>query len=238
MSLSIANTVDAQSPTRGLLPLCVGAGAYFFFLFTGDGLLQDSDSFWQIKVGQWMIDHHAVPHTDLYSFAKFGAPWISTSSLSQIFYAIVYSHLGWAGPVILTSLAIAATVALFVYLLSVNLEGAHCILVTMLALLLSLHHLLARPHVLAMTVMVAWIGGVVSAADRRAAPSLLLLPLMALWANLHGGFVLGLALIGPVALVAIWEAAPERRVSLVVKWGLFGAAALAASCCTPYGWNT
>ena len=238
MSLSIANTVDAQSPTRGLLPLCVGAGAYFFFLFTGDGLLQDSDSFWQIKVGQWMIDHHAAPHTDLYSFTKFGAPWISTSSLSQILYAAVHGQWDWAGPVILTSLAIAATVAIFVYLLSVNLEGAHCILVTMLALLLSLHHLLARPHVLAMPVMVAWIGGMISAADRRAAPSLLLLPLMALWANLHGGFVLGLALIGPVALVAIWEAAADRRLFLASRWSFFAAGALAASCCTPYGLNT
>ena len=32
-----------------------------------------------------------------------------------------------------------------------------------------------------------------AAADRGRAPSFLLLPLMALWANLHGGFVLGLA---------------------------------------------
>jgi hypothetical protein len=238
MSISIANTVDTQSSTRGMLPLCVGAAAYFFFLLTGDGLLQDSDSFWQIKVGQWMIDHHAVPHTDLYSFTKFGAPWISTSSLSQIFYAIVYSHLGWAGPVILTSLAIAATVAIFIYLLSVHLEGAHCILVTMLALLLSLHHLLARPHVLALPVMLAWIGGMISAADRRAPPSLLLLPLMAVWANLHGGFVLGLALIAPVALIAIWEADTDRQLFLAWRWSLFAAAALAASCCTPYGLNT
>jgi hypothetical protein len=238
MSISVANTAGSQSLARGFLPLCVGAGAYLFFLFTGDGLLQDSDTFWQIKVGQWIMDHRAVPHTDFYSFTKFGAPWISTSSLSQILYAAVHGQWGWAGPVILTSLAIAATVAIFVYLLSVRLEAAHSILLAMLALLLSLHHLLARPHVLAMPVMVAFVGGMISAADRRAPPSLLLLPLMALWANLHGGFVLGLALIAPVALVAVWEAAPDRRVFLASRWGLFAVGGLAASCCTPYGWNT
>jgi hypothetical protein len=67
---------------------------------------------------------------------------------------------------------------------------------------------------------------------------LLLLPLMALWANLHGGFVLGLALIAPVALVAVWDAAPSHRVPLALRWGFFGVGALAAACCTPYGWNT
>jgi hypothetical protein len=237
ISISVANAVDAQRPVRGLLPLCVGAGAYFFCLFTGDRLLQDSDTFWQIKVGQWIIDHRAVPYSDLYSFTKFGAPWTSTSPLSQILYAAVHAQWGWAGPVVLGSLAIAATVAIFVYLLSAYFEAAHCILLAMLALLLSLHHLLARPHVLAMPVMVAWVGGMISAADRRVQPSLLLLPLMALWANLHGGFVLGLALIAPVALVAVWDAAPNHRVLLALRWGFFAVAALIAGCCTPYGWN-
>ncbi len=88
-----------------------------------------------------------------------------------ILYAAVDAQWGWAGPVILTSLAIAATVAIFVYFLSAHFEAAHCILLAMLALLLSQHHFLARPHVLAMPMMVAWVGGMISAADRRAPPS-------------------------------------------------------------------
>jgi hypothetical protein len=238
MSISIANAVDTQTPTRGLLLLGVGAGAYLFFLFTGDSLLHDSDTFWQIKVGGWIMEHRAVPHSDLYSFTKFGAPWISTSWLSQVLYAAVHSQWGWAGPVILASLAIAATVVIFVYFLTVHFEAAHSVLLAMLALLLSLHHFLARPHVLALPVMVAWVGAMIAAADRRAPPSFLLLPLMVLWANLHGSFVLGLVLIPPIALLAVWETAPEQRVLLAVRWAFFAVCALAASCCTPYGWNT
>jgi hypothetical protein len=237
MSISVANAVDAQRSARGLLPLCVGAGTYLFVLFAGDGLLRDSDTFWQIKVGMWIIDHRAVPYSDLYSFTKFGAPWISTSSLSQILYAAVHAQWEWAGPVILASVAIASAVAIFVYFLSAYFEAAHCVLLAMLALLLSVHHLLARPHVLALPVMVAWVGGMTAAADRRATPSLLLLPLMALWANLHGGFVLGLALIAPVALVAVWEAAPNHRVLLAVRWTFFAIGAVISACCTPYGWT-
>ena len=238
MSLSFTNSMALQSRARALVPLCVGAGAYLFFLYVGDTLLQDSDSFWQIRIGQWILDHRALPYTDFYSFTRFGEPWISTSWLSQVAFALTYAQWGWAGPVILTAIALALSVAIMVYLLDEHLEAARSVLFAMLALWLSLHHLLARPHVLALPVMIAWVGLLMAAAERKRSPSWLWLPLMALWANLHGGFVLGLALIGPIALEAVWNAEVERRRSLFLRWVLFGIGALVASCCTPYGWRT
>ena len=238
MSLSFTNSVALQSRARALVPLCVGAGAYLFFLFAGDTLLQDSDSFWQIRIGQWILDHRALPYTDFYSFTRFGEPWISTSWLSQVLFAVTYAQWGWAGPVILTAIALALSVAIMAYLLDEHLEAARSVLFAMLALWLSLHHLLARPHVLALPVMIAWVGMLMTAAEHKRSPSWLWLPLMALWASLHGGFVLGLALIGPIALEAVWNAEAERRLALFLRWVLFGIGALVASCCTPYGWRT
>ena len=60
MSLSFANSITVQGRARALVPLCVGAGAYLFFVYVGDTLLQDSDSLWQIKIGQWILDHQAL----------------------------------------------------------------------------------------------------------------------------------------------------------------------------------
>lgn len=238
MSLSFANSIAVQSRARALVPLCAGAGAYLFFLYVGDTLLQDSDSFWQIKIGQWILDHGALPYTDFYSFTRTGASWISTSWLSQVLFAFSYAQWDWAGPVILTAIGMALTAAVFVYLLDAHIEAPRAVLFAMLALLLSIHHVLARPHILALPVMVAWVGLLMSAADRRSAPSWYWLPLMALWANLHGGFVLGLALIGPISLEAVEHAEKGQRLSLFLRWVLFGIAALIASCCTPYGWRT
>jgi len=238
MSLSFANSSAVQSRARALVPLCVGAGTYLFFLFVGDTLLQDSDSFWQIKIGQWILDHGAMPTTDFYSFTRTGAPWISTSWLSQVMFAFSYTQWGWAGPVILTAIGIALSTAIFVYLLDAQIEAPRAVLFAMLALLLALHHVLARPHILALPVMVAWVGLLMTAADRRSAPSWTWLPLMALWANLHGGFVLGLALIGPISIEAVEHAEKGRRLQLFLRWVLFGVGALIASCCTPYGWRT
>lgn len=238
MSLSFANSIAMQGRARALVPLCVGAGAYLFFLYVGDTLLQDSDSFWQIKVGQWILDHGAVPTTDFYSFTRTGAPWISTSWLSQVLLAFSHAQWDWAGPVILTAMATALTAAIFVYLLDAQIEAPRAVLFAMLALLLSLHHVLARPHILALPVIVAWVGLLMAAADRRRAPSWYWLPLMALWANLHGGFVLGLALIGPISLEAVEHAEKGQRLRLFMRWVLFGIGAVIASCCTPYGWKT
>ena len=105
MSISFANGVDARSAARGLVPLCAGAGVYLFFLLAGDGLLGDSDSFWHIKIGQWIIANGAMPYTDVWSFTKSGEPWISSSWLSQVLYAFAYGPSDWSGPVILASLA-------------------------------------------------------------------------------------------------------------------------------------
>jgi hypothetical protein len=242
MSISIANPVaggaNIRSSARGLVPLCAGAGAYLLFLSMGEILLRDSDSYWQIAIGQWIIDHGAMPHTDIYSFTRLGEAWISSSWLSQVLYALVYGSLDWAGPVVLTSLAIGATVAIFIYLLDAYVDPARSFLLVTLALLMSATHFLARPHMLALPVMLVFVGGLIAAADRRGHPSWLLLPLMALWANLHGGFVLGLALIGPIGLEAVWCSEHKQRVGLAARWGLFALAAVAACCCTPYGWNT
>lgn len=221
-----------------LAPLCIALGTFLLLLVRGDGLLHDPDTLWQIKVGQWILDHNAVPWTDVYSLTREGDVWLSTSWLSQVAFAATYSHWGWAGPVVLTAAAIAIAVGLLLSRLQRHLAPTHGLMFCLLAMTLAAPHLLARPHVLAMPVMVAWAGTLMAAADRGRAPSFLLLPLMALWANLHGGFVLGLGLIGAFGLEALWCAPPERRPMLVLHWAAFGLAALAAACCTPYGADT
>jgi hypothetical protein len=238
MTLSVAHSAEEASPLRGLLPLWVGVGIYALFLLAGNRLLIDPDTMWQITVGQWILDHRAVPETDVYSFTMRGQPWISTQWLAQVMYAKTYALFGWSGPVVLAATAIAATFALFTKFLSRQLSESTTLVFVAAALALTVPHLLARPHVLAFPVMVLWAGGLIAAADRRSAPSLWMLPLMALWANLHGGFVLGLMLVAPVALDAVLSADVNARKSLALHWMAFAFAALIAACCTPYGWNS
>src|SRR5436189_174166 len=110
--------------------------------------------------------------------------------------------------------------------------------IALVALAVSASHFLARPHVVALPVMLAWVNGLVGASERREPPSFWLLPLMVLWANLHGGFVFGLALIVPIAFDALWNAEVSQRGLSALRWSIFGVCALAACCATPYGWGS
>ena len=237
MSMTVASSAEDTRLLRGLLPLWVGVFSYALLFLAGDRLLLDPDTQWQITVGQWILDHRAVPETDVYSFTMRGQPWISTQWLAQVAYAQIYAWFGWPGPVALAAAASAATFALLARFLSRNLSESATLVFVAVAFALTAPHILARPHVLALPLMVMWIGGLVAAADRHDAPSWRMLPLMALWANLHGGFVFGLFMIAPIALDAVVNADAASRKSLVPRWAAFAALALAASCCTPYGWN-
>ncbi len=143
----------------------------------------------QIAVGQWILDRGAMPRVDVYSFSMPGESWVSSSWLAQVLYAASYNLAGWAGPVVVAAGGIAATFALLAHILERRVAPTYAILVALAAVVLSMPHFLARPHVLAMPLMVASGATVfMIASEWRQPPSYWLLPLIALWANLHGGF--------------------------------------------------
>jgi hypothetical protein len=215
-----------------------GAWIYVVLLINGSLLLNDSDTYWQIKTGQWILDHGTMPRSDIYSFTKFGEYWTSSSWLAQVLYAIAYRIAGWAGPISLAAAAVATTFAILTSVLSRRMAGGYAVLIAFAVLVVSVTHFFARPHVLALPFMVAWANGLLSASEKREAPSFWLLLLQAAWTNLHGGFVFGLVLAGASALDAVWNADGEKRWQLALRWSVFGAAACAACCATPYGWET
>jgi hypothetical protein len=216
----------------------LGAGLYALLFVNGNARLNDPDTYWHIAVGKWILDHNTFPHVDTYSFTKAGEPWISTSWLAQVLYAGSYEIGGWAGPIILAATCIAGTFAFLAFILGRRIRSIHAIMIALAAVAVSASHFLARPHVVALPVMLAWANGLLEASERREPPSFWLLPLMVLWANLHGGFVFGLALIVPLAFDALWNAEASQRGPLALRWSLFGVCALAACCATPYGWDS
>jgi hypothetical protein len=240
MNTNVAAASSANSSIVGQVPawLWLGAGVYALVLMVGPSLLQDSDTYWQIAVGQWILDHLALPRVDIYSFTRAGEPWVSSSWLAQVLYAASYNLAGWTGPVVLAAGSIAATFALLTHILGRRFPAALAVTVAIAALVLSKGHFLARPHVLVLPVMLAWAYGLMSASERGQAPSPWLLLLIALWANLHGGFVFGLVLSGAFALDALWNADRAERKSLALRWTAFGIGALLACCVTPYGWGS
>lgn len=203
---------------------------------TGLPLLSDPDSHWHITVGNWILAHGTVPTVDSYSFTFAGQPWIAKEWLSQVLLALAYDAGGWGGVTALAAAAIAGTFALLLRLLMRDLAPLPALMFTGVAIVLSAPHFLARPHVLALPLVLLWVAGLVRAVEQRRASDPWLLAVMLAWANMHGGFTLGLMLAGAFALDALVGArdAAKRR-ALFVAWAKFGMAALLVACITPYG---
>jgi hypothetical protein len=215
-------------------PLAVGL--VVFVCVDGRRLLGDPDSHWHVAVGNWILEHGAVPRVDTFSFTFAGHPWIAKEWLSQVLLAVSYNLGGWGAVTALCAGAIGVTFALLLRLLLRDIKPVPAILFTVAAILMTAPHLLARPHVLAFPFMLLWVAGLIRAVEGRRAPEPLLLLAMLFWANLHGGFTLGLMLCGAFALDAINGARdPAERKTLIVQWTTFGAAAGLVSCITPYG---
>ena len=221
-------------------PLAVGTTLFLLLLLTagGDGLLVDPDTQWHIAIGEWILRHAAMPTVDHHSFTFAGKPWIAKEWLSQVLLALSYRAAGWAGVKLLASAALAATFSLLLGLLLRYLAPLPAAILALAAIALSAPHFLARPHVLAFSLSLLWVAGLVRAAEEKRAPGAKLLPVMTAWANLHAGFTLGLLLVAAFALDAVVSVSDnQRRFQLAKGWGLFGLAALAAACITPYGYE-
>jgi hypothetical protein len=220
---------------QAVAPWLVGAGVYILLLALAPRLLNDPDTYSHIAVGRWIFAHGAVPATDPFSFSMHGAPWIAFEWLSEVTYAAVYALFDWNGVVAFASAMIALAVGLLMRFLLRELPPVHALLVVIAVVILLTPHMLARPHVLTLPVIVTWAAALVHCMDRRAAPPYWALPLLVLWANLHGSVVLALGLIGPAVLEALLEKGRDEWPGVLMRWMPFTALAIAACCLTPYG---
>ena len=236
--MSLAAPALAASRPRGealsydLAPHALALAMFALCAFS-PAIFNDSDTWSHIATGDWIFAHHAIPHADPFTFSVPGKPWIAHEWLSEILLALAYKAAGFVGVALLTGAAAGLAVFVVARAVARDLGGPALAAVATLALLLVAPSLLARPHILALPVFALWTQALFSARDR--APPIAFALLMTLWANLHGGFAVGLALIAPVALEAVIAAPTGSRAALARDWAVFALAALAAALINPFG---
>lgn len=218
---------------RAAVPLLLAVMAYGLVLSRAAGLLLDGDTYWHIATGNWILHHVAVPQRDPFSFTAAGTPWVDHEWLGEVAMALAYDAAGWSGLVLLAALAVALTLGLLCRSLGRWLPPLPSAVLALLAFVTLLPGLLCRPHVIALPLLVVWAAGLAHARTESRAPRAFLVPLMALWANLHGSFLFGLVLTVPFAIEAVLAAPPGERRRTVFAWGEFALASLLAACVTP-----
>jgi len=206
-----------------------------------ESLLADGDTGWHIRTGRWILEHHRIPDTDLFSFSKPGQPWLAWEWLADVLFAAVYGWQGLAGVVALAALCIVTTFLLVAAHASWRrATGLVSLLVVLLAAGASTLHQLARPHVMSWVLLAAalWLLEADRKRPRRAV--WLCVPLVVVWTNLHGGVLAFLACLALLVLGELWDVLWSRRRELWPQvrrhvWLL--AACTAATLANPYGWR-
>ena len=159
-------------------------------------LLADPDTGLHIRTGDWILAHHQVPRRDLYSFTIPGTPWCDWEWLSDVLFSILH-RCGGLGAITAFSLLVLCLTSVIVYR-TARLHASRTLAlgVTYVVIATTTIHWLARPHLLTW-LLVALFCRVLddSEFDELSRRWLLLLLLMAVWANLHGGFIAGLMVI-------------------------------------------
>jgi hypothetical protein len=198
-------------------------------------LLNDADTYWHLATGAWILQHGAPPTTDPFSYTFQGRPWVAHEWLSEVIYAVAYG-LGGLPAVLLAAMAAVAGCCAIIAARVTRQLGPLGTFLTILGFVgMLLPSLLARPHVLVLPIIAAWTVEMLNARRRNRAPSLWLLPLMTLWANMHGSYVFGFFLLAPFALEALVAAEAGQRLRVLLGWGAFGLATVAAAAITPHG---
>jgi hypothetical protein len=222
------------------------AGLYCFItfallvMFDGGKALGDGDTLWHIAAGKQMLARGAILTQDIFSHTAFGKPWTAHEWLSEIIMAWVHQHAGLSGTVIFFFLIAALSFWLLFRVVSSVAGDWYAVIAVSIALTFSMTHLLARPHVF------SWLFGVITLyiLHKQGRWFWLLPPLTALWANMHGGFILGLALQGLVIGGALLDElfvhrqTPIRSLFLQIKRpAIFFGLSLLAAGINPFGFK-
>lgn len=166
----------------------------YAFLFASRPL-SDADFWFHLKTGEYIIRTGLIPRTELFSFSNYGKPWIAHGWLSgAIFYAI-YSRLGFNFLIFLFALLVALT--FWIVFKRCNSHPFIAGAATLLGVWAVLPTIGVRPRVFTLLLASIYLAVLTRYARRGTGRAIwLLVPLMALWVNLHGGFLVGLMLIG------------------------------------------
>jgi hypothetical protein len=188
-----------------------------------------------VAAGRWILDHRRVPTTDPFSFTYAGHHWVAHEWGSEALMALAYLAASWNGVVLL--IGAAAGLAFWMIAQELRLWMGPFAQIVGLALTFACLEpfLYARPHIIALPVLVFWTRQLLAARRNGRAPPLELAPLMVLWANLHASFIFGLALIGPFALEAL-TGQPDKLKTLR-DWAIFGVLSAAFALATPQGFE-
>jgi hypothetical protein len=175
----------------------------------------DNDIWWHLKVGDWIVEHLAVPHTGILSRTAASRPWVAYSWGYEVLMSFAYRWGGIIG-IGLYGTLLTVLVAYAVYWMLQRLSGRFWVGLALAAVTSSsfLFNGMPRPVFFSIVLFCVTLALLLEANRSGRVELLYWLPLIFfLWANLHIQFIYSLFLVGVLVATTFAQRAAER-------WGI------------------
>jgi hypothetical protein len=265
---ALAERVGDQPPLAGrpwhstigkaLVPVLLAA----VFFRASNAPIHHLDTWDHWKYGQWICEHHRLPEREPFSlYSEHDQPLLDSAWLSQVAGYLIYANLGMEGIALAYGLVEAILAA--VYFMAFRRVSGSLLWAVLGVVLIHVgrwsYFGVFRPQTLGemcwaclLLASAQWLAAgeedrrtssVQAKSNKSLRAQFLWVPLVfALWANLHGAFVLGFLLLGMVLAGRLVECARSARHwsaglqdRLVRGLALLLPLSLAAACLNPYG---
>lgn len=219
-----------------ILKICLLSGIIVFAFISLLKPVDDPDFWWHLKTGEY-IARNGLPDRDPFAFTNPVVPEprerviLTGYWLPQLLYHWTYEAVGFKGVILLRVLLVGLMYWSVVSRTTKAGVDKTAMFVAVGLSLLSFTTLVTpdRPQTFSF-LFFSILMGMMESAGRGMRPSRLLVPLMVLWANCHGGVIMGAASLALFALSSLVEqrAEPKKALSIIL-WALSGIAASLAN---------
>lgn len=206
------------------------------------GIYKSNDYYWHLKAGEIIVELGKLPTGDPFSYTFLGERWVLHEWLFELLLYALDAAAGPGGTII--AVILIASAAVYIPYSIANERIAQPAVSFLLAALFSVilfSLAAARPQIFSYLFFAITLGVIIRAVNtNKILPLALLPPLMVIWVNMHGAYILGLALIAGHAvlewggwLIARECKASRKRAAIWLSLTFF--ACVAASAVNPWG---
>lgn len=203
----------SQAEFMKLLPRHI----FIFVLFTAILVatlrpVGDPDFWWHLQTGKWIVDASTIPYSDPFSYTTGGKEWITHEWLTEVIMYLFYSKAGIVTLIVFFSLIITCAYV-FAYLRTSAAARPYVAgFVLILSAVTSAPLWGVRPQMISLLMASIFLFLLDQYERDRDLKVLIPIPLlMILWVNMHGGFILGIGIIGIYVLGSILHILMNER---------------------------
>jgi hypothetical protein len=178
-----------------------------------------------------------IPRFDSYSYAAPNMPWHNHEWLSQVVLAFCFAHLGVFGLKLWKLLV--SSVLIVALAIGLSASGAAARIQRLVLILTAVAistQMQFRPQLFTFMMVSVVMASLAVEIYRGGAPLWILIPLFTLWANFHGGYIVGLGALGVATAVLLAQGfADTQRMKSARRIGLIAIGCAAATLINPFG---